>query len=189
MPDVLILAAGQAAIPAGYTVPNAQELTPLLVSGSFDGSSASGQWVPTLEIVSDGGVVVARVPILETFNVGDSCYATFAPSLSGTASPESGYATAAIATGAAGNTQIVPSSGSKRVRVKRVSLMASGNVSVKFTDAHGDLTGLYPLVASTGFVMGPDDDEWWFQSTAGDPLNINLSAGVTVGGVVGWEYV
>jgi hypothetical protein len=189
MPDVLILAAGQASVPASYTVPNAQEIAPLLVSASFDGSGAAGSFVPCLQIVSDGGVVVATIPVEDALAVGDSAFVTWSPSLTGAAAVEATYSTSAIATSSNGNTTIVAASGTKRVRVKRVSLMAAGNVSVKFSDSHGDLTGQYPLVASTGFVMGPDDDEWWFQTTAGDPLIINLSAAVAVGGVVGWEYV
>lgn len=187
--DVLIFAAGQASIPAAYTIPNAQEIEPLVVTATLDGSGASAAFLPVLEIVSDGGIVIARIPAEQAIAVGGAAEVSWAPGLFGQAAAEASYSTAAIAVSSNGDNTIVAASGSHKIRVKRVSLMAAGNVSVKFKDSHGDLTGQYPLVASTGFVMGPDDDEWWFQTTGGDPLILNLSAGVAVGGVVGVELV
>jgi len=187
--DTLIVAAGQAAVPETYTVPNAQEIQPLVVRAVLDGTAASGVFLPVLELVSDGGIVFAQIPAEQALAVGSQVEVTWAPGLFGQAEAEASFATAAIAASSNGNNTIVAASGSHRIRVKRVSLMASGNVTVTFADSHGNLTGGYPLVASTGFVMGPDDDEWWFQTTAGDPLILNLSGAVAVGGVVGYELI
>lgn len=58
--DVQILAAGTAATPLNYTVPNAQEFQLLAVAAEMDGSGAASAWVPAVEIESDGAVIVAQ---------------------------------------------------------------------------------------------------------------------------------
>lgn len=60
MPDVQILVTGSADAPVKYTVPNTTELIPKAVSAVFDGTGASGSFQPVVEIISDGGVVVAQ---------------------------------------------------------------------------------------------------------------------------------
>lgn len=72
---------GDGTAPQEYEVPNATEIVPLAVNATFDGSGASGDFVPAIEIVSDGGVVVARVPCQTTVTAGDSAECTFAPFL------------------------------------------------------------------------------------------------------------
>ena len=69
--------------PTTYTVPNAAEIVPKAINATFDGSGASGSFVPTVEYVSDGGVVVARVPCQTTVAAGGSAEVTFAPFLRG----------------------------------------------------------------------------------------------------------
>jgi hypothetical protein len=60
--DVQILVAGTESLPFSYEVPNAQEIQPKAVSAIFDGSAAAAAFLPMLEVVSDGGVVVAQSP-------------------------------------------------------------------------------------------------------------------------------
>jgi hypothetical protein len=72
MSDEQILVAGTAAAPLTYTVPNAIEAALLCVNATIDGTGASGQFLPTVEIVSDGGVVVARCPCFTTIAAGGS---------------------------------------------------------------------------------------------------------------------
>lgn len=67
--------------PLEYQVPNATEVVPKAVNAVFDGTSASGSFVPTVEFVSDGGIVVARVPCSTTVAAGGSAEVTFAPFL------------------------------------------------------------------------------------------------------------
>lgn len=62
MADKQILVTGSADAPAGYTVPNTVEIIPKAVRAVFDGTGASDNFVPLLQIVSDGGVVVAEAP-------------------------------------------------------------------------------------------------------------------------------
>lgn len=70
--DQQILVAGTSAVPLAYTVPNAIEAALLCVNATIDGTGASGQFLATVEIVSDGGVVVARCPCFTTLAVGGS---------------------------------------------------------------------------------------------------------------------
>ena len=84
--------------PQSYTVPNATEIVPLSINATFDGSGAGGSYVPTVEIVSDGGVVVARVPCQTTVAAGDSCECTFAPFLRGEAAATGAATAPSVAT-------------------------------------------------------------------------------------------
>lgn len=79
--DVQIIVAGTASVPLDYTVPNAQEIMPLAANAVFDGSGAAGNFVPTLEIVGKGGVVLARIPTDTTVSAGSSAEVTWAPFL------------------------------------------------------------------------------------------------------------
>ena len=72
MPDEQILVAGTSPAPLSYTVPNAIEAALLCVNASLNGAAASGAFLPTVEIVSDGGVVVARCPCFTTIAAGGS---------------------------------------------------------------------------------------------------------------------
>jgi hypothetical protein len=70
--DQQISVAGTAAVPISYTVPNATEFQLLCVNATVDGTAASGLFLATVEIVSDGGVVVARAPCFTTLAAGAS---------------------------------------------------------------------------------------------------------------------
>lgn len=77
--DVQILGnAGDA--PQTYTVSNAELIRPLAINATFDGTSAVSTFVPTVEIVSPGGIVIARVPA-DGVAAGGSAEVTFAPFL------------------------------------------------------------------------------------------------------------
>ena len=86
------IAGGVGNAPQSYTVPNATEIIPRAVNATFDGTAAVGSFVPTLEIVSDGGVVIARVPADTTVLAGGSAEVTFAPFLGrGSGAGTTGY--------------------------------------------------------------------------------------------------
>lgn len=70
--DQQIQVAGQSAAPLSYTVPNAIEAALLCVNANIDGSGASGSFLGTVEIVSDGGLIVARCPCFTTIAAGGS---------------------------------------------------------------------------------------------------------------------
>ena len=79
MPRDVQIAGGIGAAPQSYTVPNATEIVPRVVNATFDGSGAAGSFLPTLEIVSDGGVVVARCPTATAVAAGASAEVSFFP--------------------------------------------------------------------------------------------------------------
>lgn len=68
--DSQLLVAGTTAAPAAYTVPNTVEVTLLCVNAVVDGSAAAAPFYATVEIISDGGVVVARCPCFTTIAAG-----------------------------------------------------------------------------------------------------------------------
>lgn len=70
--DEQILVAGTSAVPLSYTVPNAIEAALLCVNATVDGTAAPSSFLATVEIVSDGGVVVARCPCFTTIPAGGS---------------------------------------------------------------------------------------------------------------------
>lgn len=71
--------------PQSYTVPNAQEIIPKVARATFDGTAAATAFLPTIQIISDGGVVIASVPTDTTVAAGGSADVTFAPFLRGPA--------------------------------------------------------------------------------------------------------
>ena len=70
--DEQILVAGTSGVPLSYTVPNSIEAALLCVNATIDGTGASGPFYAVVEIVSDGGVVVARCPCFTTLAAGGS---------------------------------------------------------------------------------------------------------------------
>jgi hypothetical protein len=90
---------------------------------------------------------------------------------------------AVISASSNGNNTIVGAVALKKIRVLQWSLMASGTVNAKWQSAAGgtDKTGLYYFVANTG-VSVSFAPTGLFETIAGELLNLNLSAGVAVGG-------
>lgn len=72
MADQQILVTGTSPTPLSYTVPNAIEAALLCVNATVDGTAAPSAFYATVEIVSDGGVVVARCPCFTTIAAGGS---------------------------------------------------------------------------------------------------------------------
>jgi hypothetical protein len=72
---------------------------------------------------------------------------------------------------------------SKKIRVLAAQLISNGTVNAKWQTGAGgtDLTGLAYLVANAGYVL-PFNPSGWFETAATTLLNLNLSAGVAVGG-------
>jgi len=97
MPQYLPL--GTVNAPAQWTIPSGLELAAQAVFASFDGTGAAGAYIPTLEIVSDGGGTVLEIPQDASVAAGSSVVASCAPFLKGTpASTPSGASGLAWAT-------------------------------------------------------------------------------------------
>jgi len=90
---------------------------------------------------------------------------------------------ATITASSSGVTNLLALVSSKKLRVLSLALVANGTVNVKFQShvTPTDITGLFYLVANTGFVL-PYNPLGWFQSISGEALDINLSASIAVGG-------
>lgn len=70
--DQQILVSGTTGLPLSYTVPNAIEAALLCVNATIDGTNAASAFLATVEIISDGGVVVARCPCFSSIAAGAS---------------------------------------------------------------------------------------------------------------------
>lgn len=98
--DVVLQAQPTAAVPLDYTIPPAQEVMPLCVTASIDGSGAAGQFLPTLEILAPSGAVIARCPTSTIVAAGGSADTTWFPlgNLITTEAPLSTYQTVVLTT-------------------------------------------------------------------------------------------
>lgn len=96
----------------------------------------------------------------------------------------------AVAVSSSGVTTLVAAVAEKKLRVTSLALVANAAVNVKFQShvVPTDLTGLFYLAANGGFILPPSPDGW-FVTLAGEALDINLSAAVAVGGVLGYLEV
>ena len=105
----------------------------------------------------------------------------------------------AIQVSASGATQLVAAqpavlvanvSTGVQIRVTSLFLMALTANNIKFQShvTPTDLTGLFYLAANGGFVL-PYNERGWFATVAGEALDINLSAGTAVGGVLHYVTV
>lgn len=90
---------------------------------------------------------------------------------------------AKIAASSSGDNTLVAAVTSKKIRVLAYNFIANGTVNAKFQSgaAGTDLTGLKYCVANMG-ICAPFSPTGWFESASGVLLNLNLSAGVAVGG-------
>lgn len=98
MADTQVLVAGQGAAPLDYTVPNAQEILLKVCRATFDGSGAGAAFIPLIELVSDGGVVVADA-VGQSVAAGASADASFFPGAAKPAQAAGGSAGVAFTRG------------------------------------------------------------------------------------------
>lgn len=80
----------------------------------------------------------------------------------------------------AGDNQLVAAATNAKYRVLSVAIVATTAVSVKFRSATTDITGTFPLGANGGLVL-PYNEHGWFETTAGEALNLNLSGAISTG--------
>lgn len=92
---------------------------------------------------------------------------------------------AVIDNATSGDNTLVAAVSGKKIRVISLVLVAAGTVNVRFeSGASGTaLTGQMNLVANTGFVL-PFNPVGWFETAVATLLNLELSAGVSVDGVL-----
>lgn len=79
-----------------------------------------------------------------------------------------------------GATQLIAAVAGKKFRVLSLVMITTSANSVKFQSASTDITGLFPLGANGGFTL-PFNEHGWFETAAGEALNINMSAASSTG--------
>lgn len=94
---------------------------------------------------------------------------------------------ATISTSASGDTTLVAAQPGRKIRVVSYTVIAAGDVSVKFKSGSTDITGAMPLTtnggaAPSGSGLAPSGFAGLFETASGEALVINLSAAVAVGG-------
>lgn len=87
---------------------------------------------------------------------------------------------------ASGNTPVVTAQGGGvRIRVLSVNVITLTALTVKFQSATTDISPAAPLGANGGYVL-PRNVDGWFQTSANEALNINLSGAGTVSCLITW---
>lgn len=81
--DALIIRDGAVGAPSTYTVPATGEIIPLCVTATFDGSASTGAFIPTLEVITPDGHVLARCPLQLSIAAGGSANVTWFPGVGG----------------------------------------------------------------------------------------------------------
>lgn len=89
-----------------------------------------------------------------------------------------------------GNNTLVAAITSRRIRVLSLFLMSAGTVTLTFQSAAAGtaLSGAIALTAQSGFTL-PYNPVGWFQTVAGELLNMALGAGVQVSGVLVYQII
>ncbi len=79
-----------------------------------------------------------------------------------------------------GGNAIVAGVAGKKYRVLSVVVVTTAANSIKFQSASTDISATFPLAANGGLVL-PFNEHGWFETAAGEALNINLSAATSTG--------
>ncbi len=95
------------------------------------------------------------------------------------------YKYAVIDAAATPDNTIVALVSSRKLRVLSMFMVSAGTVIARFESNTGGtaLTGQMNLIANSGFVL-PFNPAGWFETVAGELLNLELSAGVSVDGSI-----
>jgi hypothetical protein len=93
---------------------------------------------------------------------------------------------AKIAVSASGVNSFIALVSAKKLRCLSVVFMGNGAVNVKFQShvTPTDLTGLFYIAAAGGGACLPFNPVGWFETVAGEAMDINLSGSVAIGGVM-----
>jgi autotransporter translocation and assembly factor TamB len=96
---------------------------------------------------------------------------------------------AKIAISASGT--VIAAVASKKIRVLAFTITSNGAVNAKFQTSTGpaDLSGLIYMPAAGNGICCNFNPVGWFETGVGDALNINLSAGIAIGGTITYVEV
>lgn len=100
------------------------------------------------------------------------------------------YKRAVIDHATSGDNTVVAAVASKKIRVLSAFLIAAAAVTARFESGAGGtaLTGQVSLAANGGFVL-PHNPAGWFETAAGEMLNLELSAALSVDGAITYVEV
>lgn len=85
-----------------------------------------------------------------------------------------------VNTSALGATAVIAAAPGMSIRVIDAAIVTTLANSVKFQSASTDISALFPLGANGGIVL-PFNEHGWFQTAAGEALNVNLSVATATG--------
>lgn len=91
---------------------------------------------------------------------------------------------AVISASSSGDNTLVAAVPTKKIRVLAYNFIAAGAVNVRFQTAAAGagLTGIKTIDAASKGLVAPYNPVGWFETVAGDLLNLELSGAVLVGG-------
>ena len=101
-----------------------------------------------------------------------------------------------ISAAASGSNTVVPGQGGRRIRVLGFLLSGAGAVNVQWQDgAANNLSGVLSIAAAGGQLTAPiappivGSGQYWMIGGLSQSLVLNLSAAVSVGGLLAFDYV
>lgn len=74
-----------------------------------------------------------------------------------------------------GATEVIAAVGSGSIRVVGIAFVSTATNTVKFQSGTTDISATFPLGANGGVVLS-FNEHGWFQTNAGEALNINMTA-------------
>jgi hypothetical protein len=86
-----------------------------------------------------------------------------------------------------GQSELVAAVAGKAYRVLGYVLSGASACTAKFQSASTDLTG--PMALGTSPVVAPETSEGWFETAAGEALNLNTNASVQVSGHLTYRLI
>lgn len=89
-----------------------------------------------------------------------------------------------------GDNTLVAAIAGRKIRVLALFLIAGGTVNARFESAASGtaLTGQMQLTAQAGFVL-PFNPIGWFETVAGELLNLELSGAISVDGSLVYQVI
>lgn len=187
------------------SVQGVASMTALKVDGSAVTQPVSGTFWQATQPVSaaslplpTGAATAAKQPALGTAGSASSDVISVQGVASGTplsvsmgtqpGTPGVTLKSVVVSASTSGNNTLVAAVSGKKITVVAFALSFSGTVNAKFQDgASGtDLTGLFYGIANSGAGLSTSAPNFLFQGSTNTLLNLNLSAGTAVGGLISY---
>lgn len=165
---ILISNEGVSAAPKSYTLPPHLEFEPTAITALFDGSGASGSFLPACALYSQEGLLIARVFPPVALAAGDSAVVSYSPDLLGGAIEGGGAGASTLyklISGASTNATSVKASGGAIVDY----FLSNQNASVRYVKLYDKASA--PSVGS--------DTPKWTLAIPGES-SANLAPGVSL---------